>query len=115
MNIKPIKTNKDYQEALEKIEELWGTKLNTARGEKLEVLITLIEQYEKNNCKIMPPTPIEAIKFRMEQMELTQKDLGKIIGANRISEVLNKKRNLSLNMIRELHSQLNIPADSLIN
>jgi len=115
MKIKPIKINKDYKEALKKVDNLWDAELNTSKGDELDILTTLIEQYEINNYKIIPPNPIDAIKFRMEQMGLTQKDLAKIIGANRISEILNKQRSLSLNMIRKLYTNLNIPAESLIN
>jgi HTH-type transcriptional regulator/antitoxin HigA len=115
MNIKPIKTKKDYEDALETVNELWEAKPNTKNGDDLEVLTVLIEQYENNNYQILPPNPIEAIKFRMEQMGLTQKDLCAVLGANRVSEVLNKKRSLSLGMIKVLRANLNIPADSLIN
>jgi len=115
MNIKPIKKQKDYKEALAKIEKLWDSKLNTKAGDELDVLTMLVEKYENDNYNILPPDPVEAIKFRMEQMNLTQKDVAEIIGANRISEVLNKKRKLSLNMIRNLHINLNIPAEILIN
>lgn len=115
MNIKPIKTKKDYKETLERIEKLWEAKPKTAEGDELDILITLLEKYEESNYNILPPDPVEAIKFRMEQMNLKQKDLAEIIGGNRISEVLNRKRGLSLNMIRDLHVSLNIPIDSLIN
>ena len=115
MNIKPIKTQKDYREALQKVDKLWDAKLNTKASDELDILATLVEKYEIDNYKILPPDPIEAIKFRMEQMNLKQKDLAEMIGANRISEVLNKKRKLSLSMIRAFHVNLNIPADLLIN
>ena len=115
MNIKPIKKQKDYKEALKKIDKLWNAKLNTKAGDELDILITLIEKYENDNYEILPPNPIEAIKFRMEQMNLKQKDVAGIIGANRISEVLNKKRKLSLSMIKAFHVNLNIPVEVLIN
>jgi len=115
MNIKPIKKQKDYREALKKVEELWDAKPNTKSGDELDILTTLIEKYETDNYSILPPDPIEAIKFRMEQMNLKQKDVAEIIGANRVSEILNRKRKLSLNMIRDFHIKLNIPTDSLIN
>ena len=115
MNIKPIKNEKDYDMALARIDGLWESKPGTAASDELDILITLIEKYEADNYEILPPDPIEAIKFRMEQMGLEQKDIAKIIGANRISEILSKKRKLSLNMIRNLHTNLNIPTESLIN
>ncbi|MFH1537202.1 MAG: helix-turn-helix domain-containing protein [Patescibacteria group bacterium] len=115
MNIKPIKNQKDYNIALARVEELWNAKPNTKAGYEFDILVTLIEKYEADNYEILPPDPIEAIKFRMEQMGLKQKDLAEIIGANRVSEILNKKRKLSLNMIRSLHTKLNIPTESLIN
>lgn len=115
MTIKPIKTKKDYKDSLKKIEKLWEAKPSTKEGDELEILAVLVEKYEAENYPISLPTPIEAIKFRMEQMGLTKKDLGKIIGANRVSEILNKKRGLSLNMIKNLHEKLNIPAEFLLN
>ncbi len=115
MNIKPIKTNKDYKEALENIESLWDAKINTPKGDKLEILTTLVEAYEKENYAILPPDPIEAIKFRMEQLGLEQKDLATCMGGkNRVSEVLNHKRKLTITMIRNLYKKLSIPAESLI-
>jgi len=115
MNIKPIKKQKDYKEALNKIEKLWDAKQNTKAGDELDILTTLVEKYEVDNYSILPPDPVEAIKFRMEQMNLEQKDVAKIIGANRISEVLNRKRKLSISMIKAFHVNLNIPVDILIN
>ncbi|MFA5359223.1 MAG: helix-turn-helix domain-containing protein [Patescibacteria group bacterium] len=115
MSIKPIKKHKDYEAALKKVEKLWEAKPNTKAGDELEVLTILIEKYEADTYKILPPDPIEAIKFRMEQMNLQQKDVAKIVGANRVSEIFNKKRKLSLNMIRAFHVDLNIPVDSLIH
>lgn len=115
MNIKPIKTDKDYKKALRQVEKIWDAKPDTKKGDELDILTTLIEQYELKKYLILPPDPIKAIEFRMEQMGLSQKDLAKIIGANRISEILNRKRNLSINMIRTLCAKLNITADLLIN
>lgn len=116
MNIKPIKTEKDYLEALKQIDKLRKAKPNTPGGDKLEVLVTLVEAYEHKHYPIPPPDPIEAIKFRMEQMGLTQSDLAEAMGGkNRVSEVLKGKRNLTLKMVQELHKQFNIPAKSLIN
>lgn len=115
MNIKPIKTEKDYQSALEEVDKLWDAKPNTPRGDKLDVLVTLVEAYERQNYPIDPPDPIEAIKFRMEQMGLTQSDLAEAMGGkNRVSEVLNRKRYLTMKMARELHKRFNIPAESLL-
>jgi HTH-type transcriptional regulator/antitoxin HigA len=114
MTIKPIKTKKDYANALKRVEKLWDAKPNTKNGDELDVLSILIEQYETHNYQILPPDPIEAIKFRLEQMDLEQKDLAKFIGTNRASEVLNRKRKLSLEMIRVLHDKLNIPVDLMV-
>ncbi|MCK5416330.1 transcriptional regulator [Candidatus Parcubacteria bacterium] len=115
MNIKPIKTKRDYKEALTRIEKIIEADPGTKKGDELEILSVLIEKYEKDNYEILPPDPIEAIKFRMEQMQLEKKDLAKIIGANRVSEVLQKKRGLTIGMIRNLHSVLHIPTDSLVS
>jgi HTH-type transcriptional regulator / antitoxin HigA len=116
MDIKPIKTKRDYQIALKRIEELWGSKENTPAGDEFEVLFTLVEAYEEKHSPIPPPHPIEAIKFRMEQGEIDEKELTKILGGrSRKSEILSGKRKLSLNMIRALHKKLKIPAESLIS
>ena len=115
MNIKPIKTKKDYQQALERIEKIFDARKGTAEGDELEILGILIDHYENQHFPIELPDPIEAIKFRMEQLGYTQNDLASIIGLkSRASEVLNKKRKLSLEMIRQLHTALNIPTDVLI-
>jgi HTH-type transcriptional regulator/antitoxin HigA len=114
MNIKPIKTEQDYNNALNKIESLMDAKPNTSQMDELEVLTTLVEVYEEQNYKIDAPDPIEAIKFRMEQEGLKQKDLVSIVGSkSRVSEILNKKRKLTIEMIRNLHKQLHIPIESL--
>jgi HTH-type transcriptional regulator / antitoxin HigA len=116
MNIKPIKTKKDYDNALKRIEELWGAKENTAAGDEFEILFTLVEAYEDKHYPIPPPHPIEAIKFRMEQGTISDKQLTKLLGGrSRKSEILSGKRKLSLNMIRTLHKELKIPVESLIN
>jgi HTH-type transcriptional regulator/antitoxin HigA len=116
MNIKPIKTKKDYDNALKRIEELWGAKKNTAAGDEFEILFTLVEAYEDKHYPIPPPHPIEAIKFRMEQGTINDKQLTKLLGGrSRKSEILSGKRKLSLNMIRTLHKELKIPVESLIN
>ncbi len=114
MIIKPIKTERDYQNALKQIEKLWDAKPNTAKGNRLEVLVTLVEAYEEKHYKIEPPDAIEAIKFRMEQLGLKQSDLAKYLGGrSRASEVLNRKRKLSVDMMRSLRKHLDIPPESL--
>lgn len=116
MDIQPIRDEQDYDQALAVIEKLWGAKIGTAEGDKLDILLILVEDYENKHHQIFPPDPIEAIKFRMEQMNLTRKDLEASIGSRgRVSEVLNHRRGLSLNMIRNLHSNFSIPLESLIN
>lgn len=115
MKIKPIKTKADYQQALERLELIFDARKGTPEGDELAVLGILIEQYETENFPIDLPDPIEAIKFRMEQLGYTQSDLAKVVGLkSRASEILNRKRKLSLEMIRQLHEKLNIPTDVLI-
>jgi HTH-type transcriptional regulator/antitoxin HigA len=115
MNINLIKTENDYNQALERLEVIFDAKKGTEEGDELELLGMLIDQYENEHFPIDLPDPIEAIKFRMEQMGYTQNDLAKIIGfKSRASEILNKKRKLSLEMIRQLHISLNIPTEVLI-
>ena len=115
MNIRPIKSENDYEKSLAEVETLWGSEEGTEAGDKLDILLVLVEDYEDKHYAIDPPDPIEAIKFKMEQMNLTRKDLEKMIGSRgRVSEVLNHRRGLSLNMIRNLHSNLHIPLESLI-
>ena len=114
-DIKPIRNEKDYEAALAEVERLWGAKSGTPRGDRLDVLATLIEAYEDKHFPMDPPDPIEAIKFRMEQQGLTRKDLGEMIGSRtRVAEVLARKRGLSIAMIRRLHAMLGIPAEVLI-
>ena len=118
MNIKPIKTEKDYQDALALVEPLFDKELELGSPESdlLEVMTLLIEKYENEHYNIALPTPIEAIKFRMEQEGLTVKDLTKAIGQpNRVYEILNGKRKLTLPMIKKLNHMFNIPLESLIN
>ncbi len=115
MNIQPIKTEVDYDRALAEIDALWGAEPDTRKGDRLDILMTLVEAYESKHHSIDPPDPIDAIIFRMEQQGLTRKDLEPILGSrSRVSEVLNRKRTLSLEMIRRLHKQLNIPLESLV-
>jgi len=114
MNIRPIKNEEDYTCTLSHIESLMDAKPNTAQMDELEVLTTLVEAYEEQHYKIDAPDPIEAIKFRMEQEGLKQKDLVSIVGSkSRVSEILNRKRKLTIEMIRNLHTQLHIPIESL--
>ncbi len=113
--IKPIRTKKDYETALAEVARLWGAKSGTPDGDRLDVLATLIDAYEVVLYPMDPPDPIEAIKFRMEQQGLTRKDLEPLIGTRtRVAEVLNRKRNLSIGMIRRLHEGLGISAEVLI-
>jgi HTH-type transcriptional regulator/antitoxin HigA len=115
MNIKPIKTKRDYEAALHAIESLMTAKRNTPEGDLLEVLVTLVERYERTRFPLDLPDPVEAIKFVMEQRNLTAKDLVPYIGRpNRVYEVLNHKRPLTMTMVRKLHAGLGIPAESLI-
>jgi len=115
MNIKPIKTEKDYQQAMKRLALIFDALPGSPEGDELEVLGILIDQYEQDHFPIDLPDPIEAIKFRMEQMGYTQTDLANIVGLkSRASEILNRKRKLSLDMIRQLHERLDIPTDVLI-
>ena len=113
--IKPIRSEADYEVALAEVERLWGARSGTPEGNRLDVLATLIDAYESEHHPIDPPDPIEAIKFRMEQQGLTRKDLEGILGSRtRTAEVLNRRRGLSINMIRRLHDKLGISAEVLI-
>jgi len=115
MKIKPIKTDKDYRSALVRLEEIFDAHLGSEHSDELQILGILIDTYEKEKHPIDFPDPIEAIKFRMEQMDYSQTDLAKVIGLkSRVSEILNKKRRLTLEMIRQIHVALNIPTDVLI-
>ena len=115
MNIKPIKTEQDYQEALKRLEVIFDSASNTKEGDEMEILVVLIDNYENIHTPIGLPDPIEAIKFRMEQLNYSNKDLAKIIGLkSRVSEILNKKRKLSITMIRKLHDALSISTDVLV-
>jgi HTH-type transcriptional regulator/antitoxin HigA len=113
--VKPIRTKKDYEAALAELEKLWGAKLGTAAGDRLDVLATLIDVYETEHFPMDPPDPVEAIKFRMEQQGLTRRDLEPLIGTRtRVAEVLNRRRSLSIAMIRRLNDKLGISAEVLI-
>ena len=115
MEISPIKTEKNYKRALERLEEIFDAELGSKNGDELEILSILIEKYEKENFPIGMPDPIEAIKFRMEQLGMKQKDLAEVVGLkSRVSEILNKKRKLTIDMIRKLSKSLSIPTEVLI-
>ena len=115
MEIRPIKTEYDYQNAIHRIEELWGVKRDTPEGDEFDLLCTIIESYEMRHYPIAPPDPIEAILFRMEQMNLTKTDLAEYLGSqSRVSEVLGRKRHLTLKMVKSLYKDLKIPADILL-
>jgi len=116
MNLKPVKNKTQLNRALKRIDELWGAKPNTEKGDELDILMLLVEKYEEEHYPIPPSDPVEAIKFLMEQKALTRKDLEPFLGTRaRVSEVLNKKRNLTLPMIKKLHDGLNIPYNCLIS
>ena len=115
MNIAPIRNEKDYQKALNRLEEIFDAKKGTEQGDELEIISILIDRYENQNFPIGMPDPIEAIKFRMEQMGMKQKDLAEVVGfKSRVSEILNKKRKLTLDMIRKLSTTLHIPTEVLV-
>jgi HTH-type transcriptional regulator/antitoxin HigA len=114
-NLKPIKTRADYETAVAEMKRVWGAKSGTPDGDRLDILATLVDTYEAQHFPMDPPDPIEAIKFRMEQQGLTRKDLEDILGTRtRVAEVLNRRRGLSINMIRRLHEKLGISAEVLI-
>ena len=115
MEIKPIKTEIDYKSALQRIEILWGAKKDSSEGDELDLLATLVETWEMKNYPVLPPDPVDAIKFRMEQMNLTPSDIGKIIGSrSRVSEILKRKRKITLKMAKALHEKLMIPAETFL-
>lgn len=114
-DLKPIRTEADYEEALVEVERLWGSKTGSPDGDRLDVLATLIDAYEARRYPMDPPDPIEAIRFRMEQQGMTRRDLEPMIGPrNRVADVMNRRRSLSIDMIRQLHDRLGISADVLI-
>ena len=115
MDIHPIRNDRDHARALRQVEKLWGARAGSPEAEKLEVLVTLVDAYEAKHHPIDPPDPIEAIRFRMEQEGLTRADLEKLIGSRaRVSEILNGRRPLTLQMIRRLRDALGISADVLV-
>ncbi|MGA8222267.1 MAG: transcriptional regulator [Candidatus Acidiferrales bacterium] len=114
MDIKPIRTESDYERALRRVEKLWDSREGSVGSDELDILATLIEAYERERYPIDVPDPIEAIKFRLEQLGKDNRALIGVIGADgRVSEVLNGKRPLSINMIRRLHDKFGIPAEVL--
>ena len=116
MKLKPIKNDRELNRALKRIDDLWGAKSGTTKGDELDVLMLLVEKYEDEQYAIPASDPIEAIKFLMDQNSLSRKDLEPYIGASgRVSEVLSRKRNLTLAMIKKLHKGLKIPYDCLIH
>lgn len=115
MDVKLIKTETDYNLALARMDELFDSKPGSKNFDEAELLIALIELYEERNYKIEAPDPIEAIKFRMEQMNMKRVDLTKYLGTRgRVSEILNRQRSLTLSMIKKLHKEFGIPAESLL-
>ena len=115
MEIRPIKTEQDYKTSIRRIEVLWGAKKDTPQGDELDLLVTLVESYEMKHYPIAPPDPVDAIKFRMEQMGMTKADMVQYIGSqSRVSEILDGKRKLTLGMIKSLYKGLRIPADILL-
>jgi HTH-type transcriptional regulator/antitoxin HigA len=114
-DVRPIRTDADHAEAMAEVARLWGAKSGTPEGDRLDVLAALIDAYEAARFPIDPPDPVEAIKFRMEQQGLTRKDLEPLICSRiRVAEVLNRRRSVSIAMIRRLHETLGIPAEVLI-
>ncbi|MGY5848765.1 helix-turn-helix domain-containing protein [Salegentibacter sp. HM20] len=115
MRIKPIRNEEDYQNALQRLDEIFDAKRGTEEGDELEILAILVDNYENEHFPIGMPDPIEAIKFRMEQMGMKQKDLAEVFGfKSRVSEILNRKRKLTLEMVRKLHTTLHIPTEVLV-
>jgi HTH-type transcriptional regulator/antitoxin HigA len=115
MEIRLIKTEQDYNEAIQRIESLWGAKKNSPEGDELDLLCTIVEAYEMKHFPILPPDPIDAIKFRMEQMNMTKTDMAKYLGSqSRVSEILSGKRQLTLKMVKSLYKGLKIPAEILL-
>lgn len=115
MNLRPIKTKADYWAALNEVERLWDAAPGTSDGDRVDVLVTLIEAYEAKHFPVPAPDPIAAIEFMMEQKQLRRRDLEAAIGSRgRVSEILNRKRPLTLPMVRELSALLQIPAEVLV-
>jgi len=116
MDIRPIKTEKDYDTTISRIEKLWGAEKDTVEGDELDLLVTLVESYEIKHYPIAPPDPVDAIKFRMEQMGMTKADMVKYLGSqSRVSEILNRKRSLTLGMMKSLYKGLKISPEILLS
>lgn len=115
MDIKPIKSKKDHSLALKRIEQLMGAKKNSSEGDELDILVTLVEAFESKHYTISSPDPIAAIQHRMEALGMERKDLEVFLGSkSRVSEVLNRKRKLTMDMVRSLHINMSLPAETLI-
>lgn len=115
MALKPLRTEQDYEAALLRLETLWGARVDTPEGDELEILSILVERYEEEHYPMPPSDPVEAIKFLMDQRGLTPRDLEPYIGSSgRVSEILNRKRSLSMAMVKRLHKGLSIPYESLL-
>jgi HTH-type transcriptional regulator/antitoxin HigA len=115
MQVEVIKSKKQYERSLQRFEEIFLAKSNSKEGKEAELLSLVLKDYEEKHFKIHAPDPVEAIKYKMEQMNLSKKELGEILGyTSRVSEILNRKRKLTLEMVRRLHEKLNIPLSSLI-
>jgi len=114
MNIKPIRTEKDYQNALKRIDNLMEAELGSLEGDELEILTILVERYEEKEFPIQGPNPLSAIKFRLEQLGMEQADFARIVGANRASEILRGQRSISLSLIKRIHTELKIPYENLL-
>lgn len=115
MEIRLIKTEQDYNDAIQRVDSLWGAKKDSLEGDELDLLCTIIEAYEIKHFPILPPDPVDAIKFRMEQMNMTKSDMAKYLGSqSRVSEILNRKRHLTLKMVKTLYKGLKIPAEILL-
>lgn len=115
MNIKVLKTEEDYTKALKRLEEVFHAPIDSIEGDEADLLAVLVEKYEDEHYPIEAPDPIEAIKFRMEQLDMTKKELAEVIGyKSRVSEIFSRKRKLTLKMIRNLHDKMKIPYESLI-
>ncbi len=115
MDIRPVKTKKDHVNALKRIEQLMGAKANSPEGDELDILVTLVEAFEAKHYAIDAPDPIAAIQHRMEALGMERKDLEPMLGSrSRVSEVLNRKRKLTMEMVRSLHVKMDLPAEALI-
>lgn len=115
MEIRPIKTENETSKSLKRVEELWGAKKDTPAGDEFDLIVTLVEAYEMKHFPIAPPDPVDAILFRMEQMGMTKTDMAKFPGSqSRVSEVLSRKRKLTLKMVKSLYKELKIPAEILL-